>query len=60
MMEESRSDAEERLRSQVVANSTLKATNTKLTSQIHALNNDLTELQAVSCAAVVTFVIIIT
>lgn len=47
-MEESRSDAEERLRSQVVANSTLKATNTKLTSHIHALNSDITELQAVS------------
>lgn len=46
VMEESRSDAEERLRSQVVANSTLKATNTKLTSHIHALNNDITELQA--------------
>ncbi|KAK8387574.1 hypothetical protein O3P69_018250 [Scylla paramamosain] len=46
MMEESRGDAEERLRSQVAANSALRATNTKLSSHIHALNNDITELQA--------------
>lgn len=56
MMEESRSDAEERLRSQVVANSSLKATNTKLTSHIHALNNDITELQAVSHDVVINIV----
>lgn len=48
VMEESRGDAEERLRSQVAANSTLRATNVKLSSHIHALNNDITELQAVS------------
>ncbi|KAG0714409.1 Leucine-rich repeat-containing protein 45 [Chionoecetes opilio] len=46
VMEESRGDAEERLRSQVAANSGLRATTTKLTSQIHALHNDITELQA--------------
>lgn len=45
-MDESRGDAEERLRNQVAANSALRATNTKLNSHIHALNNDVTELQA--------------
>lgn len=47
-MDESRGDAEERLRNQVAANSALRATNTKLNSHIHSLNNDVTELQAVS------------
>ncbi|XP_045103819.1 leucine-rich repeat-containing protein 45-like isoform X2 [Portunus trituberculatus] len=46
VIEESRGDAEERLRSQVAANSILRATNTKLNSHIHTLNNDITELQA--------------
>ena len=53
-MEESRGDAEERLRSQVAVNSALRATNTKLSSQIHALNNDMTEMQAVSVVFDVT------
>ncbi|XP_053634201.1 leucine-rich repeat-containing protein 45 isoform X1 [Cherax quadricarinatus] len=43
-MEESRNDGEERLRVQMASNSTLSATNAKLNAQLHALKNDLAEL----------------
>ncbi|KAG7176253.1 Leucine-rich repeat-containing protein 45-like [Homarus americanus] len=43
-MEDSRNDAEERLRVQIATNSTLTATNAKLNSHIHALKNDLAEI----------------
>ena len=47
-MEESRNDAEERLRAQIASHTSLIATNAKLNSQIHSLTNQLTEVQAVS------------
>ncbi|XP_066987218.1 leucine-rich repeat-containing protein 45-like isoform X2 [Macrobrachium rosenbergii] len=45
-MEESRNDAEERLRVQIASNTSLTAANAKLNSQIHSLTNQLAELQA--------------
>ncbi|KAK7065443.1 Leucine-rich repeat-containing protein 45 [Halocaridina rubra] len=45
-LEENRNDAEDRLRSQITANTALTAANAKLNTQIHAINNQLTELQA--------------
>ncbi|XP_068217464.1 leucine-rich repeat-containing protein 45-like [Palaemon carinicauda] len=45
-MEESRNEAEERLRVQIASNTSLTTANAKLNSQIHSLTNQLTELQA--------------
>ncbi|XP_047491270.1 leucine-rich repeat-containing protein 45-like isoform X3 [Penaeus chinensis] len=46
-MEESRNDAEERMRSQIASCSSLTATNAKLNTQLHALRNQLSQLEAV-------------
>ncbi|XP_045615328.1 leucine-rich repeat-containing protein 45 isoform X2 [Procambarus clarkii] len=43
-MEDSRNDGEERLRVQIASNSTLSAANAKLSAQLHALRNDIAEL----------------
>ncbi|XP_069993501.1 leucine-rich repeat-containing protein 45 [Penaeus vannamei] len=45
-MEESRNDAEERMRSQIATCSSLTATNAKLNTQLHALRNQLTQVEA--------------
>ncbi|XP_042876833.1 leucine-rich repeat-containing protein 45-like isoform X2 [Penaeus japonicus] len=45
-MEESRNDAEERMRSQIASCSSLTATNAKMNTQLHALRNQLTQLEA--------------
>lgn len=47
-IEESCNDAEERLRVRVASNSALTAANAKLNTRLHTLNNDITELNAVS------------
>ena len=46
--ERSRQETEDRLRQQVSSHTSLTTKNAKLTSQIHSLNNQITEQQAVS------------
>lgn len=47
-VEESLTEGEDRLRVQITTNSSLTSTNAKLNSQIHAMNNEIVELRAVS------------